>query len=46
MKLLAYVIITLIVAVSAALLARQDPGYLLVNIGGWTMETTVKVIIT
>ena len=41
MKLLAYVIITLIVAVSAALLARQDPGYLLVNIGGWTAETTV-----
>ena len=41
MKLLAFVIVTLIIAVSAALLAQQDPGYMLIDIGGWTVETTV-----
>jgi len=41
MKLLAFIIATLIVSVSAALLAHRDPGYLLINIGDTTLETSV-----
>lgn len=41
MKALVISLITLLLAVSVALLAHKDPGYLLIDIGGWTMETTL-----
>lgn len=41
MKVLIISIITLLLAVSLALFAHKDPGYLLIDIGGWTLETTL-----
>lgn len=41
MKLLAFIIVSLTTAVSAALIAKKYQGYVLVDVGGWTLETTL-----
>lgn len=41
MKLLFIVLLTMIVAVAIALLAVEDPGYVLIAVGTWTVETTL-----
>ena len=48
MKLLVTVLVTLIIAVSLALMAIENPGYVLIAVGPWTVETTLAlaVIIT
>ncbi|WP_455216939.1 heme biosynthesis HemY N-terminal domain-containing protein, partial [Kaarinaea lacus] len=45
MKLLATIFITLILAVSIALFAMENPGYILVAAGKWTLETTLTFAI-
>lgn len=45
MKFLFLVLITLIAAVSIALLAMEDPGYILIAIGPWTIETTLVLLV-
>lgn len=41
MKLLAITVITLILAVSIALFALENPGYILIAVGKWTLESTL-----
>ena len=41
MKLLATIVITLILAVSIALFATENPGYILIAAGNWTLESTL-----
>ena len=41
MRLLVYVIVALLASVSLALIAREDPGYVLINLRGWLVESTV-----
>lgn len=41
MKLLATIVITLILAVSVALFAMENPGYILIAAGKWTLESTL-----
>jgi HemY protein len=43
MKLLFISLLTLIAAVAVALLAMEDPGYVLFAVGEWTLETTVAL---
>ncbi len=43
MKLLVTVLVTLIIAVSLALMAIENPGYVLIAIGSWTVETTLAL---
>lgn len=43
MKLLWFGLTTLFVAVVLALLAMRDPGYVLIAVGSWTLETTVAL---
>lgn len=45
MKLLVTVLATLIIAVSIALLAMDNPGYVLVAVGPWTVETTLVLVV-
>lgn len=45
MKLLFVALAVLILAVSAALLASKDPGYILIDVNGWTLETTVVLML-
>lgn len=45
MKLLVTVLITLILAVSAALVAMENPGYVLIAVGPWTVETTLALTV-
>ena len=45
MKILVIILLTLLVSVSIALLAMQDPGYLLIAVGSWTLETTLTLAI-
>lgn len=45
MKFLAIVLLTLIVTVAIALLAMQEPGYILIAVGSWTVETTLALAI-
>jgi HemY protein len=39
------VLLTLIVTVTVSLLAMEDPGYLLIAVGSWTLETTLTLAI-
>ena len=41
MKLLATIVITLILAVSLSLFAMENPGYILIAVGNWTLESTL-----
>jgi HemY protein len=43
MKLLVTVLVTLIIAVSLALMAIENPGYVLIAVGPWTVETTLAL---
>ena len=45
MKLLVTVLATLIIAVSIALLAMDNPGYVLIAVGPWTVETTLVLVV-
>ena len=44
MKLLVTILATLIIAVSIALLAMDNPGYVLIAVGPWTVETTLILV--
>ena len=44
MRLLVGILITLVVSVWIALSLQQDPGYALLSIGGWTLETSVAFL--
>jgi HemY protein len=44
MRLLIGIIITLVVSVWIALALQQDPGYALLSIGQWTLETSVAFL--
>lgn len=41
MKLLAIIVVTLVLAVSVALFALENPGYILIAAGNWTLESTL-----
>lgn len=43
MKFLLKVLIVLTLAVAVALLAHHDPGYILINYGQWSLETSVAL---
>lgn len=45
MKLLVSALLILLAAVSAALIARNDPGYLLISHGAWRLETTLALAV-
>lgn len=45
MKILLGIIITLFVSVWVALFLRQDPGYAMVSVGQWTIETSFAVFL-
>ncbi len=45
MKLLAGIIVTLFASVWMALSLRQDPGYAMISIGDWTLETSLAFFI-
>ena len=44
MKLLITILATLIIAVSIALVAMDNPGYVLIAVGPWTVETTLVLV--
>jgi len=45
MKILLTIIVALFASAGVALLIRDDPGYVLVTVGQWTVESTVAVLI-
>jgi len=45
MRLLVYLLITLTVAVVLGLTMVQEPGYVLIGYGDWTLETTVSLLV-
>ena len=45
MKLLLFALLTLILAVAAAIWAMGDPGYVLFAVGNWTLETTLALTV-
>ncbi len=45
MKLLVILILALFCSVGVALLVKEDPGYVLVTVGQWTVETSVAVLL-
>jgi len=45
MKLLFLCLVTLFVAVIVAILAMEDPGYVLFAVGTWTVETTLALLV-
>ena len=45
MKFLVYLIIALFLAVGIALIIEHDPGYVLVTVDEWTIETSVAVFV-
>lgn len=44
MKLLSYLLISLVAAVAVGLLLSHDPGYVLIGYAAWTLETTVSLL--
>ncbi|MEO5574013.1 MAG: heme biosynthesis HemY N-terminal domain-containing protein [Gammaproteobacteria bacterium] len=46
MKLLAKIFLVLLAAVSLALIARNEPGYILIDYGAWKIETTLTLAVT
>jgi HemY protein len=44
-KLLFFALVTLFIAVVVALLAMEDPGYVLFAVGEWTLETTLALAV-
>lgn len=45
MRLLIAILIALFAAVGIAILLREDPGYVLISVGQWTIETSVVALI-
>lgn len=45
MKTLALILLTLIITVALALWIMEDPGYLLIAVGDWTVETTLSLAV-
>lgn len=45
MKYLIVLIAALLCSVGVALVVREDPGYVLITVGTWTIETTVAVFV-
>ena len=45
MKRLAAALILLLAAVGVGLVARDDPGYVVIGYGPWTVETTLALVI-
>jgi HemY protein len=45
MRLLLVLIIALAASAGIALLVKDDPGYVLITVGQWTVETTVAVLV-
>lgn len=45
MKLLILFLLVLVGAVSIALIVREDPGYVLIGYGDWTLETTLALLV-
>ncbi|HEY9198755.1 MAG TPA: heme biosynthesis HemY N-terminal domain-containing protein [Gammaproteobacteria bacterium] len=45
MKLLVYLLFALVLAVGAGLLLVNEPGYVLIGYGRWTLETTVSLLL-
>jgi len=45
MKILLIIIVALFASVGVALLIQEDPGYVLVTVGQWTVESTVAVLV-
>jgi len=46
MKLLITAIIALLASVAIALFAKDDPGYIMVNYGSWTMEASLVLVLS
>ncbi len=46
MKLLITAIIALLASVAIALYAKDDPGYIMINYGSWTMEASLVLVIS
>ncbi len=46
MKLLITAIIALLASVAIALYAKDDPGYIMVNYGNWTMEASLVLVLS
>jgi len=46
MKLLITAIIALLASVAIALFAKDDPGYIMVNYGSWTMEASLLLVLS
>ncbi len=46
MKLLIIAIIALLASVAIALFAKDDPGYIMVNYGSWTMEASLVLVLS
>ena len=45
MRLLLTFLVALVASVAVALVAREDPGYVLFSRGGWTVETTLALFV-
>lgn len=45
MKRLAAALVVLLAAVSVGLVAREDPGYVVIGYGPWTVETTLALVV-
>ncbi|NJN48293.1 MAG: hypothetical protein HC808_19470 [Candidatus Competibacteraceae bacterium] len=45
MKLLITIIVALFAAAGIGLILREDPGYTLISMGSWTIETSVAVLV-
>lgn len=45
MRLLIIILIALFAAVGIAILLQEDPGYMLISVGEWTIETSVVAVI-
>lgn len=45
MRLLIAILIALFAAVGIAIVLREDPGYVLISVGQWTIETSVAALI-
>lgn len=45
MKLLVYLLISLVAAVALGLILTHEPGYVLIGYGAWTLETTLSLLL-
>ncbi len=45
MKMLVWLVVALFASAGIALLVKEDPGYVLITVGQWTVESTVAVLV-